>query len=321
MNLQSNFRQLSDATSPNPRWVQENRLRLFSVISADADTTRAQKVGDAGFFKMAFGGVRFIFASYPRFATALAAFVVLFISSAGLASAAKASVPGTVLYPVKLALERTGLRFTPNGTMRTKLQIAFVSERMTEAGGTTEPTMVKAALGQFQEQLAVVSRQVDPKRMSGTKPAEAGQLGNLLNQRTKEYKKQLDAAAKSLPAEDDQTVAEIARAVNASSLRGVELMAASVELGGAQAREVKDAIKERLDDANQQMIQLSVKRTKRQAKRDKVGLAPVVEEEGEVWNARDALEEARDRLESEDLNGAVSKVKESVEIINKLPAE
>ncbi|MEK7606741.1 MAG: hypothetical protein AAB444_00890 [Patescibacteria group bacterium] len=324
MNVRSNFRQLTDASSPDPRWVQENRLRLFSVISADArafQSSPSRARGELSFFEKSLGSVRFLSASYPRLATAFVAFVILFISSAGLASAAKASVPGTVLYPIKLALERTGLRMAPNAAMKTRLQIAFVGERMAEAGGATEPTMVKAALGQFQKQLEAVSRQVDPRQMSGTKPAEAAQIGNLLNKRTKEYKKQLSAAAKSLPESDSSAVAEIERAVNTSSLRGVELMAASVELGGAQKEEVRDAIKERLDDANQQMIQLSVKRTKRQVKRDKVGLAPVVAEEGEVWNAREALEEAQQRLNAEDLNGAVFKVKESVEIINQLPAE
>lgn len=321
MNLQSNFKQLSDVSSPNPHWVQENRLRLFSAISDTARAYRAKAVGELNFFEKTLGGIRLLSASYPRFATALAAFVVLFISSAGLASAAKASVPGTVLYPVKLALERTGLRLAPTGTMKTKLQIAFVSERIVEAGGTTEPTMVKAALGQFQEQLVAVSLQMDPKRMSGTKPVEAGKIGTLLNKRTKEYKKQLDAAAKFLPASDGKTIAEIERAVNASSLRGVELMAASAELGGAPMGEVKGAIQESMEDAEQQMVEFSVKRDKRQKKRDQVGIAPVVAEYEDVWKANEAREEAKERLDAEDLSGAVSKVKESVEIINSLPTE
>lgn len=318
--MRSHFRQLADATSPNPHWVQENRLRLLSVISADA-AARSQRAGEAGFLEKAFGGVRFFSVSYPRFTTALAALVILFVSSAGLASAAGSAVPGDVLYPVKLALENTGVGLAPNAAFKTKLQIELAGERLTEAGGTQEPEAVKEALSQFHNRLAEVSRQVDPKNMSSTRPSDAAQIGSLLNKRTKEYKKQLETTAKALPASEVRRVAEINRAVNETSLRGVELMAASVELGGAEKEEVKDAIKERLDDANQQMVELSVKRTKLQAKRDKVGLAPVVEEEGEVWNAREALEEAKERLESEDLNGAVSKVKESVEIINQLPAE
>ncbi len=320
MNTRSHFRQLADATSPNPHWVQENRLRLFSVISADA-AARSHRAGEAGFFQKAFGGARFFLVAYPRFTTAFAALVILFVSSAGLASAAGSAVPGDVLYPVKLALENTGVGLAPNSAFKTKLQIELAGERMDEANGTREPAAVKEALNQFHNQLAEVSRQVDPKKMFGTKPVDAAQIGNLLNKRTKEYKKQLESAAKNLAEPEGWQVAEIERAVDASSLRGVELMAASVELGGAPAQEVKDAIKERLEDANQQMIELSVKRVKRQKKRDQVGIAPVVAEEGDVWNAREALEEARDRLESEDLNGAVSKVKESVDIINQLPVE
>ncbi|MFQ5996768.1 MAG: DUF4382 domain-containing protein, partial [Dehalococcoidales bacterium] len=67
-----------------------------------------------------------------RWAGVVAAILVLFMLSGGVVAASNNSMPGEVLYPVKMATEQARLVLTPSEEGKAKLHIAFAERRMEE---------------------------------------------------------------------------------------------------------------------------------------------------------------------------------------------
>jgi hypothetical protein len=100
----------------------------------------------------------------PRFAfrTALVGVLVLLVAGEAVYLAAKSSLPGDLLYPVKLAQEEAVLRLTRDPVKKTDLQAEFVSERAREArtiaNSTTDSKAVEAALSRYKEEVRKVQQ-------------------------------------------------------------------------------------------------------------------------------------------------------------------
>lgn len=328
MDLKRQLHQLKAISHPNPNWVARNRGSLLSVIA------RIRPLAETKQSRWSMGSPRLAFTSlamtikffqfYPRLAAVAVAVFVVFVSSAGLTQAAKGAVPGSRLYAVKLALERTGVQMAPTQAVKTRIQLELASERLKEAQQVAKaPEQAKEALNHFQSQLNEAVRNVDIKKMGATTPQEAAELGRLLTQKTREYKASLKSTEASLLEPDAQRSQELKKAVDNSSMKAMELIVASVPMGGVSEDKAASAIKEKINEteveaqeAEQKMTQLRLRKPK-PTKGQMVGLAPMPD----TQQAKDTLESAKNFLDAKDLPGAVAKVKESVELLNQAQME
>ena len=89
----------------------------------------------------------------PRWATAVAAVLVLLLGSGGTVAAASNSMPDEILYPVKLATEQVWLALTPSDIGKAELYVRLADRRVAEIA-----TMVSTGKA---EQLGEVTRRLD----------------------------------------------------------------------------------------------------------------------------------------------------------------
>lgn len=318
MDLKRQLHQLKDVSHPNPNWVARNRANLLSEINSQyslSDRRESKGLRQA----QAIFSLFQIFQFYPRLAAVAVAVFVVFFTSVGLTQAAKGAVPGSRLYAVKLALERTGVQMAPTQAVKTRIQLELASERLKEAQQVANaPEQAKEALNNFQSQLNEAVRNVDIKKMGSTTPQEAAELGHLLTQKTREYKASLKSTEASLSDSNKQKTQELKKAVDNSSMKAMELIVASVPMGGVSEEKAASVIKEKIveteadaKEAEQKMVQLRLRRTK-PAKGQMGGIGPLPD----TQQAKDVLESAKNFLNAKDLPGAVAKVKESVELLN-----
>lgn len=87
----------------------------------------------------------------PRLAAAM---VALTIIAGSTLSTADASLPGSPLYPVKLAVEQVQLLATPDSTASSQLQLAFAERRLAELAG------LQQAADDFQDVSAATERAI-----------------------------------------------------------------------------------------------------------------------------------------------------------------
>ncbi len=76
--------------------------------------------------------VSFLLGWQPRWATAIALFLVLVLAGGGTAAAADSSMPNSPLYPVKLATEQVRLVLTPSDIGKTELYAKLADRRVAE---------------------------------------------------------------------------------------------------------------------------------------------------------------------------------------------
>jgi len=314
MDLKRQLHQLKAISHPNPNWVARNRGSLLSeIVSENRSQTYAQSVSMTSVFSL--------FSFYPRLASVAVAVFVVFFASAGLTQAAKGAVPGSRLYAVKLALERTGVQMAPTQAVKTRIQLELASERLKEAQQVAKaPAQAKEALNNFQSQLNEAVRNVDIKKMGSTTPQEAAELGHLLTQKTREYKASLKSTEAALSEPDKQRTKELKKTVDNSSMKAMELIVASVPMGGVSEDKAASVIQDKINETEidtqeveQKMTQLRLHKSK-PTKGQMVGLTPM----SETQQAKDVLESAKNFLDAKDLPGAVAKVKESVELLNQV---
>lgn len=320
MSLKQQLKQLNQLSQPNSSWVAKNRVELLTQIKNPHPSC------GCGFKPQLGCGFFSLFQFYPRLAISLAAVILIFIGSAGLSTAAKNSLPGDRLYPVKLALERTGVQMVPDSSVKTKIQIELASERLAEtkkvaamSKTSQESDKVNQGLNQFKLHLDQAAKNLDPEQVSRTTPKQAAEMSRLMVKKNKEYKQELEKAVWDLPEVAKEKMTEAKKSVDDSYLKAMEVMAASSKLGGAGTEEVANEIKEKLSEtegavqqAEQKAIEFYI--IKKRNGRPTVSLSPLLSAD----KAKEALSEAKERLEAQDLTGAVSKVKEGMEQLNEL---
>lgn len=325
MRLEQHLKQLGEMTTPDQSWISKNR----------ADFLSQNLPQESPFEKGGNRGILQLFSFFPRLATGAIIVLVAVFGGTGLASAAKRAMPGRSLYPIKLALEQTGVKFIPDHALKTKVQIALAGERLSEARqvASEEGAAEKAgqALDQFKNHLSDVASNLDPDQVAGTTPQKAAEFSHLFVKHSKEYQKQLDATVAALPAPAKGKAEEIKRQVSDSSLKAMEVLTATAKLGAVPEEKVAEDLKETVEDAETRVktvegkaFDLKVKRAKSKLQKDQVGLPQVPADENpdnpliSTEMAKKMLGEAKDLISAKDLTGALDKVKDSAQIINRV---
>jgi hypothetical protein len=264
MSLKENLKQLNDFFLPDQAWLVENRAYLLATIRKQQRQTEGEEKTKQEKWLKKFKRLLRLVSFYPRLVTVSLATIFLFIGSIGLASAAKNSIPGDTLYPVKLALEKTGLKLLPTPHLRTKVQLELAGERLAEAQKVVTisqvPERAAEALQEFKTQLKGTTKNLDFKNIAQTSPKEIGELSQILIQKTKEYKAELKKTEEQLRKNGTvkPLVVEAQKILNESSFKAVELMTASAQMGGVEKTKVINEIKEKIEEAEEAINQKEV---------------------------------------------------------------
>ncbi len=116
----------------------------------------------------------------------LVALVLITTLAGGTAYAAQASLPGDLLYPVKIGIEDTRLRITASSSDKVGLYLQFAHTRLLEIGklGNVNEVKTKLALNGYQSNLDALQDQID-------KINDSSVLAGLLNRVSVEIQNQV----------------------------------------------------------------------------------------------------------------------------------
>lgn len=132
-------------------------------------------------------------------AAVVSVFAIVFGGWIASVNASFNSVPGDVLYPVKLATERMQLRFAGSGEQRALLHAEFAGRRLQEAativssGRNEKEGMVKTAVKDFADQVSFAEAEL--AQLAADKSPDAASLAVSLDQKTDEFKTFLNQTA------------------------------------------------------------------------------------------------------------------------------
>lgn len=119
------------------------------------------------------------------------AVLLIFGSWVATVNASFDSVPGDVLYPVKLATERAQISISTSGEQRAKLHAEFAGRRLDEVNAITssdaegKDEKVQIAVDGFKKEIASVNDELMNVQVSN--PEQAGALAIIVDQKTDEY--------------------------------------------------------------------------------------------------------------------------------------
>lgn len=161
--------------------------RLSSEIGMDAKLERATySIGD----HFEYLNYQFSHVLLKPMSVGFAAVLLVFGSWVATVNASFDSVPGDVLYPVKLATERAQITMSTSGEQRAKLHAEFAGRRLDEVNAITssdaegKDEKVQIAVDGFKEQIASVNDEL--MDIQASNPEEAGALAVIVDQKTDE---------------------------------------------------------------------------------------------------------------------------------------
>lgn len=176
--------------------------------------------------------------------------LVAFGGWAGAVNASFNSVPGDILYPVKLVSEKLQLTFAASAQRRVTLQTEFAGRRLHEVTQIThsdvdqKPERIRAAVQDFKRKLASANKQLEELKREN--PEEAVTVATAIDQNVQAYDQLLDAEALDAPTESEQDVEEAREAASESDTQVVTTLVESHETAGSVM--TKEAVKRSFQD-------------------------------------------------------------------------
>jgi len=229
-NAVSNKIRLLKNIKPNPEWLQSQRsVLLFNVLESGK---QAKSVWNLPVFVL------------PKFSlkTVLVCLLILYlISGSGFSiiRAASNSLPGDLLYPVKIAIENVRMKISSQEN-QSKLQAEFVGARVDELtqiiDNTADPVKKAEQVVKTADKLQaqIVSTKVSLDKMKEAQPEKAAEVVQKITEKTVEAKEKI---AEEFKEEQPEEVAKVLDAMDKAlaviigeDKSGVEVQAEKGEL-------------------------------------------------------------------------------------------
>ncbi|NBS41710.1 hypothetical protein EBS80_03535, partial [bacterium] len=187
---------------------------------------------------------------------AMSAFALIFGGWVTTVNASFDSVPGDVLYPVKLVTERVQITLATSGEQRAKLHAEFAGRRLdeinsiTSSSGSDKDTRVKAAVDGFKQEIASVNDELMNIQISD--PSQAASLAMIVDQKTDEYEATINQSEPSVPEGSKTDVAEALDAVQQTNSQAVNAIVDSNEADNQPQTEesLQQNFQDQLNDTN-----------------------------------------------------------------------
>ncbi len=157
-----------------------------------------------------------------------AAFVVLIGGWTGMVGASFDTVPGDILYPVKIANERAQLSLAFSDEQKARLHMQFASNRLDEAvsivaSGDLERTeQARAAINNFTREITTVSQQINEIKQDD--PATATELAKIVDRKVDEYEAAIKQTENDLPEETKEDVTVAQETIDSADDQAVEVL-------------------------------------------------------------------------------------------------
>lgn len=338
---------------PKEEWKAANREQLLTQINAQQDFSNADKkfgVKNLDVFLPTNWG-RVILKPKPIGVL----LVILLVLSGGYFSvnASYGSVPGDVLYTIKITSEKIKLTFTTDDRHETELHIEFAQKRLEELEKITqnqEPETekknknAKKAITAFKKEMDKVNENLEKVKVK--QPAEETvQVAKLVTEKTDEFTEKL----KDMDPEIKQDIKEAIVASEETSDKAIDVIIEKHESGEVDAQdEVKETIENKLNKTKEKINELEnqIKEDENTAENqelqetenqeviqdnseeettetnDQEAEQQTSEQDQEVKvepeDAKKNLEEAEELLENGSLSDAFEKVKQSKQIVKQV---
>ena len=175
-------------------------------------------------------------------AIGFAALAVLLGGWTGMVGASFDSVPGDVLYPVKIANEKAQFSLAFSNERKAKLRVEFASNRLEEAVSlalSTEPekeSQVKGAIENFTREIEAVSQQIEELKESDLHTA--AELAKIVESKVDEYEGVIEQNENELAEGEKTEMAVALEAVEDADSQVVDVMVENQEVNqGEEAAE------------------------------------------------------------------------------------
>lgn len=218
---------MKEQVRPDAGWKQSNRELLLSEVKSSVTRTAGWRDGVKSFAKQFLPTEVLQLVRGPVVAVVSIIIVALGGSIASV-SASERSLPGDLLYPIKIVAEQTRLVFTTNKSSKLKLKTEFVERRVSEiktvaaSDDNQKPEKVKAAAENIKRDLNTVKNQLQEVKSVSTK--DSVEAAKLVDKKSVEIAKELKDVKEGTTGEVKKTVAEAEVAAVNTSVKAVEVL-------------------------------------------------------------------------------------------------
>jgi hypothetical protein len=300
--------------APRESWVKQSRDILLMQVRNTTDATSKPKRLDVA---------RHLFNIFVPTDTVWVAvrtvgvFLVLTatVLGGGLASAQlyRDSMPGEMLYGVKVAIEKTQLLLSPNEEYRVGLHAEFADRRVNEVAWLAElPTYNKQLISDalFAFETDVVSLREGLKNLASTDPASALEMAKLMERKMTLYHNILQKAAANLSPDIRLAVNATRNRIDETAISAMAIIVQRHLEGNERASRliVINKFEDRIKQAESSLDTVIAERE-------------IYEEKSPAIKAKTAIAEAKLLLEKENYQAALLKIAEVAELTKEAEEE
>jgi hypothetical protein len=180
---------LNQDIKPDAEWKASNREILLSQIKAQTLTSQTEHK----ILWHVFWAKKFMLAAYKPLGAMILIFGVILGGYTMTVGAAKNSLPGDFLYPIKLTTERMQVNLAGNDEKKTNLEIVFAERRLEEmqkvadksGNDSTKKENLQVSLQKYQESINNVKSGLS--KLEKTDSKTALKVAKLIDEKTKGY--------------------------------------------------------------------------------------------------------------------------------------
>lgn len=205
-------------------WKQETHARLLQTLDVPETKQRLTVLRYAQFLSAYSREMLTKLAWQPIGALALIA-VVIVGPSVVTVNAAKGSLPGDALYPVKRSLERARISLTFSTTKRAELELNLVATRLHELQRITKEQApsperrqkIAIALEELKKDTTTVKTRLEASKTETQTPAQKTEtlnLAKIIDEKTTGYQETLEAAVSDLHADEQEQSGGLGEAIS-----------------------------------------------------------------------------------------------------------
>lgn len=245
---------MTQRIEPDAQWMLRTRERLLQRVQRSTAVTHPAsllwKARAKEFLLIVFPGDLLDVVRGPVMAVLSVIGLVLGGSIASV-SASERSIPGDLLYPVKLATEQARVLLEKQRTEKVKLKTEFAARRVEEikalnkTNDPKKPEHIKEAVDILKNDLDTVKTQLHEANEQAV-PGEAAQTAKLVDQKSTELASALKEVKADLPEESKAGISEAESAVVSTGVKAVQILIESHQSSDGKdivtAEEIKQSI-------------------------------------------------------------------------------
>lgn len=332
------MKQLKDLKGVEPKndWVKTNREILLSQIRGQ-EAVKELKESNIRYWdvaKVVFTNKILAPVARPLTIAVLAVAIVLTSGIAGV-SASKASLPGDVLYPVKLTSEKLQVSFTGSSQRKAELYLDFAQERMNEIeqinqNENPDDSKIEKTAGKLKKNIEQASAQLEDVT-ENKKSDDAVELAKNVDQKLEVITEQLNTMRAGV-LQDQETRTSLDEAVQVATKTSVQAVEVIIEKYSEiedkpEAKELKDILAKKIDRLSENIEQSKedaenvvevIINSEDSAGAEDAAQAEENDTEQKNQQAEEMLGEASADLNQGDLESAIDKIKQTTEITSEV---